>query len=89
MAPQARLVARLDDDSYYNFWYSTAGYAVRWSIFGLFVLIILLWVVGGYFHAKHLMKKGLPLNASSPDNRACNRPGGTVRRATAARTATT
>ncbi|TQV98579.1 chitin synthesis regulation, resistance to congo red domain-containing protein [Cordyceps javanica] len=65
MAPHAEIAARfVDDDFGYNgFWYSTAGYAIRWSLFGLFVLIILLWVVGGYFHAKHLMKKGLPLKS--------------------------
>ncbi|XWW99689.1 hypothetical protein V2A60_007701 [Cordyceps javanica] len=46
MAPHAEIAARfVDDDFGYNgFWYSTAGYAIRWSLFGLFVLIILLWV---------------------------------------------
>ncbi|ATY59552.1 Chitin synthesis Congo red RCR [Cordyceps militaris] len=64
MAPHASLVARyIDDYGYTSFWYSTAGYAIRWSLFGLFVLIILLWVVGGYLHAKRLMKKGLPLKS--------------------------
>ncbi|OAA54465.1 hypothetical protein ISF_08393 [Cordyceps fumosorosea ARSEF 2679] len=61
--PPTSLVARFDDYYYGGFWYTTAGYAIRWSLFGLFVLIILVWVVGGYFHAKHLMKKGLPLKS--------------------------
>ncbi|KAM3456974.1 hypothetical protein MY3296_001344 [Beauveria thailandica] len=63
MAPQANLVPRFDDDYYYGFWYTKTGYAVRWSLFGIIVLIALLWVVGGYFHAKHRMKKGLPLKS--------------------------
>ncbi|EJP70638.1 uncharacterized protein BBA_00268 [Beauveria bassiana ARSEF 2860] len=86
MAPQATLVPRFDDDYYYGFWYTKTGYAVRWSLFGIIVLIALLWVVGGYFHAKHRMKKGLPLKSyHSVYDHACSNPAGTVRTTNMAR----
>ncbi|KAK3187612.1 hypothetical protein K4F52_003670 [Lecanicillium sp. MT-2017a] len=62
MAPHADLAPRIIytyDDGSVPFWYTETGYIVRWVLFSVFVLIVLLWVVGGYFHARHRIKKGL------------------------------
>lgn len=36
------------------------GYIVKWIVFFVLVGIMLLWIVGGYFHAQRRMKRGLP-----------------------------
>ncbi|KYK54650.1 hypothetical protein DCS_06610 [Drechmeria coniospora] len=41
-------------------WHSTPGIIVRWVIFLVFSLLIIGYVVGGYWHAKRRIKKGLP-----------------------------
>ncbi|PQE18853.1 Ubiquitin- ligase sel1 protein [Rutstroemia sp. NJR-2017a WRK4] len=41
------------------FWYTRTGRIIRWSVFfGLFGLF-LIWVIGGYWHAKRRISKGL------------------------------
>ncbi|RGP68461.1 ubiquitin- ligase sel1 [Fusarium sporotrichioides] len=46
-----------DDDVYW--WYSTEGYIVKWTILAVIVLLFTLWIVGGYWHAKKRIQKGL------------------------------
>jgi len=48
----------VDENQYW--WYSRSAYIAKWSIFGAFLLIFLLWFLGGYLHAQRRMKKGLP-----------------------------
>ena len=36
------------------------AFIVKWSILGGIFLIFTLWFVGGYFHAKRRIRKGLP-----------------------------
>ncbi|KAH7123960.1 hypothetical protein B0J11DRAFT_326747 [Dendryphion nanum] len=44
-----------------GWWYSDTGIIVKWCILGAIFLFFTLWFVGGYFHAKSRMRKGLPL----------------------------
>ncbi|KAF4465503.1 Chitin synthesis regulation Congo red resistance RCR [Fusarium albosuccineum] len=66
------LERRADDDDDDNFreseswdnddvtwWYSKEGYIVKWVILGVIVLLFTLWIVGGYWHAKKRIEKGL------------------------------
>ncbi|KAF5662303.1 ubiquitin ligase sel1 [Fusarium heterosporum] len=46
-----------DDDVYW--WYSKEGYIVKWTILAVIVLLFTLWIVGGYWHAKKRIQKGL------------------------------
>jgi uncharacterized protein YneF (UPF0154 family) len=46
-----------DDDIYW--WYSNEGYIVKWTILAVIVLLFTLWIVGGYWHAKKRIQKGL------------------------------
>ncbi|KAF4959748.1 hypothetical protein FGADI_1522 [Fusarium gaditjirri] len=46
-----------DDDVYW--WYSREGYIVKWTILAVIVLLFTLWIVGGYWHAKKRIQKGL------------------------------
>lgn len=48
---------RDDDDVYW--WYSREGYIVKWTILAVIVLAFTLWIVGGYWHAKKRIQKGL------------------------------
>jgi len=44
----------------HNWWFSPTAVIVKWSILGAIVLFFLVWFVGGHFHAKRRIKKGLP-----------------------------
>jgi uncharacterized protein YneF (UPF0154 family) len=46
-----------NDDVYW--WYSKEGYIVKWTILAVIVLLFTLWIVGGYWHAKKRLQKGL------------------------------
>ncbi|CEJ88869.1 hypothetical protein VHEMI04893 [[Torrubiella] hemipterigena] len=58
------LAPRLIYDGYYyycdGFWCSQTGFIVKWCLAGALVLIVLLWTVGGYLHARSRIRKGLP-----------------------------
>ncbi|PFH59513.1 hypothetical protein XA68_12245 [Ophiocordyceps unilateralis] len=41
-------------------WQSRTGVLVKWIILLVLVVVFTLYVFGGYFHAKHRLKKGLP-----------------------------
>lgn len=42
-----------------SWWYSTTGYAVRYTITAVIILLLLLYFVGGYMHAVRRLNKGL------------------------------
>ncbi|KAI0531767.1 hypothetical protein GGR58DRAFT_216029 [Xylaria digitata] len=48
-----------DDGEYVWFWYTTPGIIIKYTIFFAFVLLLVGWVVGGRFHAKRRLQKGL------------------------------
>ncbi|KAH8158285.1 hypothetical protein CIB48_g9960 [Xylaria polymorpha] len=48
-----------DDEDYVWFWYTTTGIIIKYVLFFSFLLIIVGWVVGGRFHAKRRLRKGL------------------------------
>ncbi|KAM0335284.1 hypothetical protein ACHAQA_000329 [Verticillium albo-atrum] len=48
-----------EDGRIYHWWYSREGRIVKWSLFLAFVVFITVYLVGGYFHAKRRLKKGL------------------------------
>ncbi|KAF1812324.1 hypothetical protein P152DRAFT_397807 [Eremomyces bilateralis CBS 781.70] len=59
------MLAPRDDfvhDHYYSdsFWWSPAGYVAKWVIVGTIFFFLLTWIVGGYLHARHRVRKGLP-----------------------------
>ena len=49
-----------DDDRDYYWGYSPTAAIIKWTIVGVIVILICLWLIGGYFHAQRRMKKGLP-----------------------------
>ncbi|KAA6415649.1 MAG: hypothetical protein FRX48_00365 [Lasallia pustulata] len=46
------------DDGWW--WYSDTAVAVKWAILSAIFLLFLAWFVGGYYHAKRRMRRGLP-----------------------------
>ncbi|KAF5019507.1 hypothetical protein F66182_8484 [Fusarium sp. NRRL 66182] len=48
-----------DDDDGVYWWYSDDGYIVKWTILAVIVILFTLWIVGGYWHAKKRIQKGL------------------------------
>lgn len=49
------------DDRYYSYWgYDRTAFIVKWVLIAVLLFLIVLWLVGGYFHAQRRMKKGLP-----------------------------
>ena len=48
-----------DDGTDDSWWWSTTAYAIKWAIVGSIFLLFILFVVGGYLHARRRMKKGL------------------------------
>lgn len=44
-----------------SFWYSDTGIIIKWVILIFFFLLFFGWFIGGYIHAKHRLRKGLPL----------------------------
>ena len=61
MSPVLRRQEEIIVDNDNDWWYSNTAYIVKWSILGGLVLIFFVWFVGGYFHAKSRIRKGLPL----------------------------
>ncbi|KAH9879302.1 hypothetical protein J1614_002741 [Plenodomus biglobosus] len=59
----------IDDDGFRqcysddSFWYTDKGIIIKWIVLITFFLIFFGWFVGGYIHAKHRLRKGLPLLA--------------------------
>lgn len=51
-------LTRRDDDGE-HWWYSREGYIVRWSLFLAFLLLITVYLGGGYAHARSRLRKGL------------------------------
>ena len=50
-----------DDGRHYSYWgYDRTAFIVKWVLVAVFLFLILLWLVGGYYHAQSRMKKGLP-----------------------------
>jgi len=43
-----------------SFWWTRTGQIVRWSIFFGIFFLFLAYMVGGYYHAKRRINKGLP-----------------------------
>ncbi|KAI6814741.1 hypothetical protein KC332_g12227 [Hortaea werneckii] len=43
-----------------GFWWTPAGMAVRYTIVGLLFAALLFFFVGGYFHARRRLQRGLP-----------------------------
>ncbi|EON64264.1 hypothetical protein W97_03495 [Coniosporium apollinis CBS 100218] len=65
MAPTILAKREYYVDAYGNYqfdswWDSPAGYTVKYVVFAAIVLFIIVWFVGGYYHAQRRMKKGLP-----------------------------
>lgn len=62
MAPSSDLVARQvyygDGDGWW--YYSETAFIIKWVVTAVIVLALILFFVGGYFHAQRRMKKGLP-----------------------------
>ncbi|KAI0160822.1 hypothetical protein GGR57DRAFT_392644 [Xylariaceae sp. FL1272] len=52
-----RAIEKRDDGIY--FWYTKEGYIVKYVLFLTFILVLLLWIVGGRAHARRRMRKGL------------------------------
>ncbi|EEU48056.1 uncharacterized protein NECHADRAFT_102387 [Fusarium vanettenii 77-13-4] len=48
-----------DDNDEGYWWYSDEGVIVKWSILAVIVVLFTLWIVGGYWHAKRRIAKGL------------------------------
>ncbi|KAF1932307.1 uncharacterized protein M421DRAFT_1952 [Didymella exigua CBS 183.55] len=46
-----------------GFWYSEKGMIIKWTILGSLFGLFMLWLVGGYVHAKRRLKAGKPLLA--------------------------
>ncbi|POR38982.1 Uncharacterized protein TPAR_00818 [Tolypocladium paradoxum] len=44
-------------------WHSRTGFIVRWVIFLVIFVLIMGYIIGGYYHAKSRLRKGLPLLA--------------------------
>ncbi|KAL2270067.1 hypothetical protein VTJ83DRAFT_2251 [Remersonia thermophila] len=49
-----------DDECYGSFWSSKEGMIIKWSLFLGFIVACLLYLLIGYIHAHHRIKKGLP-----------------------------
>ncbi|KAL9130507.1 MAG: hypothetical protein Q9217_001327 [Psora testacea] len=48
-----------DDDDDGRWWgYSPTATAVKWSLIGALLLLVLIWLIGGYYHARRRVKKG-------------------------------
>ncbi|KAK5092194.1 hypothetical protein LTR70_005849 [Exophiala xenobiotica] len=63
MAPSSDLVRRqgyYDNDGYGWWGYSETAYVIKWVITAVVLVALVLFFVGGYFHARMRMKKGLP-----------------------------
>jgi len=48
-----------EDEEHVDFWWTPAGQAVRWGIFGGIILLFILYMVIGYWHATRRLRKGL------------------------------
>lgn len=58
------LQKRVDDDDYdddddVNWWYSDTATTVKWVAFSAIVLLFMIWIIGGHWHAKRRIEKGL------------------------------
>ncbi|KAH6900240.1 hypothetical protein B0T10DRAFT_20657 [Thelonectria olida] len=51
-------VVYLDDDGVY-WWYTDTGMIVKWTVFTTIVVLFMAWLIGGYFHAKKRLQKGM------------------------------
>ncbi|KAL8724552.1 MAG: hypothetical protein Q9181_006775 [Wetmoreana brouardii] len=47
-----------DDDG--NWWYSDTAEAIKWAVVAAIFLAVVLFFVGGYFHAKRRIRRGQP-----------------------------
>lgn len=47
-----------DDGSWWG--YSDTGTAVKWAIVGLILLVIFMWLLGGYYHAQRRIRRNQP-----------------------------
>ncbi|KAI0441928.1 hypothetical protein F4803DRAFT_521221 [Xylaria telfairii] len=59
MATLTRRQNTQNDEDYVWFWYTTTGIIIKYVLFFTFLLVIVGWVVGGRFHAKRRLRKGL------------------------------
>lgn len=48
-----------EDGRQIHWWYSETGRIVKWSVFLGLILILSIYIVGGYIHARSRIKKGL------------------------------
>ncbi|KAF1359378.1 hypothetical protein EJ07DRAFT_178394 [Lizonia empirigonia] len=46
-----------------GFWYTQKGMIIKWAILGSLFAMFMLWLIGGYVHAKRRLKAGKPLLA--------------------------
>lgn len=53
------------------------GYIVKWTILAVIVLLFTLWIVGGYWHAKKRIQKGLRPLAYHRVSNTCDTPSPT------------
>ncbi|KAK1764884.1 hypothetical protein QBC33DRAFT_427744, partial [Phialemonium atrogriseum] len=49
-----------EDGDFIPFWYSKTGVIVKWSLFLGLIVIVTLYLLVGYMHAKRRIRKGLP-----------------------------
>ena len=49
------------EDGHRSWWYSQTASIVKWSILAGIVLFFMAWFLGGYWHARMRIRKGLPL----------------------------
>lgn len=47
------------DDGTVGWWYSNEAFIIKWVVVAAIFAFFLIFVVGGYFHARYRMKKGL------------------------------
>ncbi|KAG5927909.1 hypothetical protein E4U42_001551 [Claviceps africana] len=59
MAIGTRDIYCVDGECYYSWWQSQTGIIVRWVVFFVILALFLLYVIGGTFHARRRMRKGL------------------------------
>ncbi|MCJ1226416.1 hypothetical protein MMC12_003068 [Toensbergia leucococca] len=60
--PRQQLVGGDSGDDYNDgsWWYSSTALIIKWSVITAIFVIFMAWFVGGYYHARRRMKKGLP-----------------------------
>ncbi|OAQ66868.1 ubiquitin-protein ligase Sel1/Ubx2 [Pochonia chlamydosporia 170] len=60
MALAAREIICVDGDcGYVSWWHTKTGYIVRWVIFLVIFVLIFGYLIGGYYHARRRLRKGL------------------------------